>query len=59
MCLFLRSTTKAIVTIDTCYSEKLSDLNIDPPDNIEKNTSRMGFPNKTFQLDTKAVQMAC
>jgi hypothetical protein len=50
----------AIVTMDACNSEKLSDLNIEPPDDIER-TFLTGFSqhNKTFQLDIKAVKMAC
>jgi hypothetical protein len=27
----------AIVTMDACNSEKLSDLNIEPPDDIDRN----------------------
>jgi hypothetical protein len=50
----------AIVTMVACNSEKLSDLNIEPPDDIEE-TFLTGFSqhNKTFQLDIKALQMAC
>jgi len=36
----------AIVTMDACNSQKLSDLNIEPP-KILKETSRLGFPNTT------------
>ena len=51
-----------IVTMDACNSGKLSDLNIEPPDAVTlKVTFLTGFSqhNKTFQLDIKAVQMAC
>ena len=41
-------------------SEKLSDLHIEPPDDIERNIPDWVLQhNNTFQLDTKAVQMAC
>ena len=36
----------AIVTMDACNSEKLSDLNIDPPDEIEKNIPDWVFPTQ-------------
>jgi hypothetical protein len=50
----------AIVTMDACNSEKLSDLHIEPPDDIERNIPDWVLQhNNTFQLDTKAVQMAC
>jgi hypothetical protein len=50
----------AIVTMDACDSEKLSDLNIEPPMTL-KETFLTGFSqhNKTFQLDIKAIQVAC
>jgi hypothetical protein len=46
----------AIVTVDACNSEKLSDLNM-----TLKETFLTGFyqHNKNFPLDIKAVQMAC
>ena len=46
----------AIVTMDACISEELSDLNIESPDDIERNIPDWVFPT---QLDIKAVQMAC
>ena len=50
----------AILTMDACNSEKLSDLNIESPDDIERNIPDwVSQHNKTFQLDIKAVQMAC
>ena len=50
----------AIVTMDACNSEKLSDLNIEPPDDIKRNIPDwVSQHNKTFQLDIKAVQIAC
>ena len=50
----------AIVTMDACNSEKLPDLNIKPPDDNERNVPDwISQHNKTFQLDIKAVQMAC
>jgi hypothetical protein len=36
----------AIVTMDTCNSEKLSDLNIKPPDDIERNIPDWVFPSQ-------------
>jgi hypothetical protein len=49
----------AIVTMDACNSEKLPDLNIELPDEIETFLNGFSQHNKTFQLDIKAVQMAC
>jgi hypothetical protein len=50
----------AFVTMDACNSEKLSDLTLNPLMTL-KETFLTGFSqhNKTFQLDIKAVQMAC
>ena len=46
--------------MDACYSEKLSDLNIESPDDIERNIPDWVFPiQQNLQLDIKAVQMAC
>jgi len=36
----------AIVTMDACNSEKLSDLNIEPPDDIERNLPDWVFPTQ-------------
>jgi hypothetical protein len=36
----------AIVTIDACNSEMLSDLNIEPPDDIERNIPDWVFPTQ-------------
>ena len=36
----------AIVTMDACNSEKLSDLNIEPPDDIERNNPDWVFPTQ-------------
>ena len=36
----------AIVTMDACNSEKLSDLNIEPPDDIERNIPEWVFPTQ-------------
>jgi hypothetical protein len=43
--------------MDACNSEKLSDLNIEPPG--ERHCKKYSQNNKNFQLDIKAVQMAC
>ena len=52
--------SSAVVTMDACNSEKLPDLNIKPPDDNERNVPDwISQHNKTFQLDIKAVQMAC
>jgi len=46
--------------MDACNSEQFSDLNIKPPDDIERNSPDWVFPTQqTFQLDIKAVQVAC
>jgi hypothetical protein len=50
----------AIVTMDACNSEKRSDLNIEHPSDIERSIPDWVFPTQqTYQLDIKAVQMAC
>jgi hypothetical protein len=36
----------AIVTMDVCNSEKLSDLNIEPPDDFERNIPDLVFPTQ-------------
>jgi len=36
----------AIVTVDACNSEKLSDFNIEPPDDIERNIPVWVFPTQ-------------
>ena len=36
----------AIVTMDACNSEKLSDLNIEPPDDIERSIPDWVFPTQ-------------
>ena len=48
------------VTMDACNSEKFSDITLYHP-MASKETFLTGFSqhNKTFQLDIKAVQMAC
>ena len=46
----------AIVTMDACNSEKLSDLNIEPPG--ERHCKKYSQNNKNFQLDIKGIQMA-
>jgi hypothetical protein len=49
----------AIVTIGACNSEKLHDLNIEPPDVMEKHIPDWVFPTqRKSQLDIKTVQMA-